>query len=331
MCASPAFVVGLVRLVGVGTALGSVGMWRERAGLLTGAISDMARDRLVPVRDVPTRLTILTFHRIESLDELVEDLGRLRQVSTPVSLDQVLAANAGGDPLPKNAILVTLDDGHHSVVDGGPIFAELAVPAVCFIVSSLIDSSTPFWWDEVAGLTDRGARSEACPQLAGLDLVNYLKQQPDEQRRAVLAELRTQVNVPIEARLMTSTEVRQLVGFGIDMGGHSVTHPLLTQCTDEVLRQEVTDCRAELTALLGTTPRSFAYPGGQVNDRVEAATRDAGWEVAFAWDHAMSPFPFPNPHRISRVKAGMGSGRSRLALLATGRHPSLPPLGGPVR
>ena len=301
-------------------------MWSERAGILTGAISDMVRDRLVPVRDVPDRLTILTFHRVESLDELVEDLGRLCQVSTPVSLDQVLAANAGGDPLPKNAVLVTLDDGHHSVIDGGPIFAELGVPAVCFVVSSLIDSCTPFWWDEVVALTERSARSEVRPDLAGLDLVNHLKQQPDTVRRDVLAELRTQVNVPIEARQMTTAEMRQLVSYGIDMGGHSVTHPLLTRCANDVLRQEVTDCRAELTALLGTTPRSFAYPGGQVDDRVEAATKAAGWEVAFAWDHAMSRFPFPHPHRISRVKSGMGSGRSRLALLATGRHPSLPPL-----
>ena len=72
-------------------------------------------------------------------------------------------------------------------------------------------------------------------------------------------------------------------------------------------------------------PRSFAYPGGAVDDRAVAATVAAGWEAAFTWDHQVSPFPFPDRHRIARVKANLGSGRSRLALLATGRHASLRP------
>ncbi len=287
------------------------------------AATDVVHDRLVPVRDQPTKLPILTFHQVDVAEDAVADLRRLIEVANPVSLDRVLEANAGGDPLPKNAVLVTIDDGHHTVLEVAPAFAELGVPAICFVVTSVIDTCTPFWWNEVVELADRGARSSATPDLSGMDLVNRLKRVPDQERRAVLAELRTQVGTPVEMRQMTSAELRWLVNLGIDIGGHSVSHPLLNRCTDAVLAHEVTACRTQLTEILGATPRSFAYPGGGLDDRVVAATKAAGWEVAFSWDHAVSAFPFTDLHRISRVKAGLGSGRSRLALLATGRHRSL--------
>lgn len=287
------------------------------------AAKELIDYRVRPSLSDPSHLVVLTFHRIASRDVAVAELQRLRQVATPVSLDAVLDANAGGEPLPRGAVLVTIDDGHPSVVHAAGVFAELAVPAVCFVVSDLIDTNTPFWWDEVVALTAQGATAEGCEGRGGMDLVNDLKRVPDARRRAVLAELRTQAKAPVEVEQITHGDLGVLQDAGIAIGGHSASHPILTRCDDEVLAHEVRSCRERLTQLLGSAPRSFAYPGGGVDDRVVAATELAGWEVAFAWDHRVSDFPFPNLHQISRVKANLGSGRSRMALMATGRHHSL--------
>lgn len=298
-------------------------MRASRLGDLWSGGADLLADRLRGTRPDPSRLVVLTFHRVHSLDAAAAELRRLREVAVPVSLQRVLAANAGDDELPPEAVLVTLDDGHPSVVDAAPVFASLGVPAVCFVVSDLIDTHTPFWWDEIIALTARGASAPGFDGRAGMDLVNDLKRVPDARRREVLLDLRAQVSSPVEVRQLTSDDLRSLEDAGITVGGHSATHPILTQCDDETLEREVGSCRDRLEQLLGSPPRSFAYPGGGVDGRVVDATRRAGWEVAFSWDHRVSPFPFPDLHRISRVKANLGSGRSRLSLLATGRHSSL--------
>lgn len=294
-----------------------------QAGALWRAASDVVVDRLRPIHRDPNHIVVLTFHRVDSLDAAASELKRLRKVAVPVSLDRVLAANAGEEELPPGAVLVTLDDGHYSVVDAAPLFAELEVPAVCFVVSDVVDTTTPFWWDEIMALTDRGAIASGSPDRIGMDLVNDLKRVSDDHRRAVLSELRSQLAAPIEVRQLTQGDLHVMQAAGITVGGHTASHPILPSCDDARLDHELTSCRARLTELLGRVPRSFAYPGGGVDDRVAEATRRAGWEAAFSWSHEVSPFPFPDLHRISRVKANLGSGRTRLSLLATGRHRSL--------
>jgi peptidoglycan/xylan/chitin deacetylase (PgdA/CDA1 family) len=221
-------------------------------------------------------------------------------------------------------VLVTFDDGHHSVADSAPVLAEAGVPALCFVVSHLVGTDTPFWWDEVVALGERGARWPGAGPDAGMDLVNHLKTRPDAERRAVLDDLRSQVDEPVVARQLTADDLRAMEAAGVAIGGHSATHPILTRCDDDVLRDEVGGCRTRLAELLGRPPAAFAYPSGGEDDRVVAAVAEAGWELAFAWDHRVTHLPFADPLRISRVRSNVGSGRARLALLALRRHRSLP-------
>ncbi|MGW3953862.1 polysaccharide deacetylase family protein [Streptomyces sp. NPDC004752] len=77
-------------------------------------------------------------------------------------------------------------------------------------------------------------------------------------------------------------QVRELAGAGVEIGGHSHTHPQLDQLDDATLRSELTRCTRIVTDELGAVPTSFAYPYGYSSRRVRRAVRAAGFAQALA-------------------------------------------------
>jgi peptidoglycan/xylan/chitin deacetylase (PgdA/CDA1 family)/glycosyltransferase involved in cell wall biosynthesis len=80
-------------------------------------------------------------------------------------------------------------------------------------------------------------------------------------------------------RLLTLTAAKALVG-RFDFGAHTRTHPRLTELTPVELEEEVAGSRADLEAELGIPVLLFAYPFGDRNPEVEAATASAGFLAA---------------------------------------------------
>jgi peptidoglycan/xylan/chitin deacetylase (PgdA/CDA1 family) len=85
-------------------------------------------------------------------------------------------------------------------------------------------------------------------------------------------------------KLLTLEQIREMQNCGVEFGSHSATHPLLTQLSDNQLRCEVNDSRRKLEDLLGVEVVCFAYPYGDVDDRVRGAVAEAGYRVAFTAD-----------------------------------------------
>jgi peptidoglycan/xylan/chitin deacetylase (PgdA/CDA1 family) len=79
---------------------------------------------------------------------------------------------------------------------------------------------------------------------------------------------------------MTAGQLRTLLEEGMTIGAHSRSHADLTKLSDEELRAETEGCRQDLEAVLGTSVRFFAYPGGAFDRRVVEATRKAGFQAA---------------------------------------------------
>ena len=69
---------------------------------------------------------------------------------------------------------------------------------------------------------------------------------------------------------------------GWEIGSHSRTHRRLTGLADAELRDELEGSRRDVERRLGTACRALAYPHGDVDRRVIAAARDAGYSLAFA-------------------------------------------------
>jgi peptidoglycan/xylan/chitin deacetylase (PgdA/CDA1 family) len=81
---------------------------------------------------------------------------------------------------------------------------------------------------------------------------------------------------PHELATMTWDELADL-----DVGSHGVTHAHLTRLSDDELRREVEDSKAEIEDQLGRPCVEFAYPYGEHDERVRAAVRRAGYERAY--------------------------------------------------
>ena len=74
----------------------------------------------------------------------------------------------------------------------------------------------------------------------------------------------------------------------VEIGGHTHTHPQLDIVGPARAREEITRCRTQLEDVLGTAPRSFAYPHGYSTAAVRAIVREAGFDAACAVRNAFS-------------------------------------------
>lgn len=84
----------------------------------------------------------------------------------------------------------------------------------------------------------------------------------------------------VRKSLMNDAQVQAWHAAGMEVGAHSRTHPRLTGCTDAELQDEITGSKADLEALIGEPVTQFCYPYGDLDERVVAATRQAGYDAA---------------------------------------------------
>jgi peptidoglycan/xylan/chitin deacetylase (PgdA/CDA1 family) len=80
--------------------------------------------------------------------------------------------------------------------------------------------------------------------------------------------------------VLTADEVRRLHAAGVEIGGHTVTHPDLTTLPYEQARRELADARAALEELIDAPVTSAAYPFGRATDETVRACAAAGFEAA---------------------------------------------------
>ena len=85
-----------------------------------------------------------------------------------------------------------------------------------------------------------------------------------------------------EVPLMTADQVQEMAAYGIEMGGHTCTHIDFTKTAPAVARAEVVDNYADLRALLGQPPVSFAYPFGAATDLAQTLVQEAGFQYGIA-------------------------------------------------
>ena len=66
--------------------------------------------------------------------------------------------------------------------------------------------------------------------------------------------------------MLTSAELKALHGHGMEIGGHTVSHPILAKLDDQAAMDEINTNKTSLEQLLNTTIRYFAYPNGKLGE-----------------------------------------------------------------
>lgn len=254
----------------------------------------------------------------------------MRKHFVPVKASQVLDPSC--EPL---RFAVTLDDGYQDNFRvAAPILRRLGVPATFFVVSDYVDSDRLFWWEQLAEMI----RATRVPQLdvratlsdlVGVDrLPPSLPLQTNATRELAyeclsaamradahealprhLAHLSAALGVqaPEEGRdygLMSWTQLRELVGQGFEIGGHTATHSNVVGLDQEMLTAEVVSSIATIERHLGVPVLTFAYPYGhfeRFDNPVSKALDRVGCRVAFTnikgvVDSQCNAFELPRSH-----------------------------------
>lgn len=108
------------------------------------------------------------------------------------------------------------------------------------------------------------------------------------------------VKLGVRKPMMDASQLRAWQAGGMEVGAHTRTHPRLKQCDDARLHDETAGCKAALEDLVGAPVTQFCYPYGDHDERVVAATREAGF-VAATTTHRGRAWPGMDPFGLPRV------------------------------
>src|SRR5439155_19476270 len=291
----------------------------------------LARSSLQPLfrRRTSRRLAALAYHGVDAPEQFARQLDYLVDNANVVSLDDAIDGLLGRRPLPRDAVLITFDDGLRSVLEKGlPLLQERRLPSAAFVVAGVLDTDEPLWFTEVEQLVAAGARATQVADGSPRDAVRQLKRVADGERRAAIAALRASAATAPRMPQLRSAELRRMESSGMAVGSHSLTHACLDRCDEATIRSEVEEAHRILKDALGHPPRAFAYPNGDHDDRVVGCVAETGYDVALLFDHRITRVPAREPHRVSRVRANSTTSLDRLRIIVSGLHPALHALRG---
>lgn len=181
---------------------------------------------------------------------------------------------------PSNSVVVTFDDGYRDNHDRAmPILRSHGLPATFFVASGYLEGSM-MWNDvlieslrsaigQVLDLSDydvgsRKLASESDAVELSKLLIKKVKKWQQGDRADFVSALAERVAFKPAGRLMMDeAEVRSLHKAGMEIGAHTVTHPILSTLSREASRQEISTSKAALEGIIGHPVSSFAYPNGQ--------------------------------------------------------------------
>ncbi len=259
------------------------------------------------------KVLILTYHRFSAHEEphktsaqaFAEHLEYLTQHYRILPLSEIADCLATGRTLPLATAAITVDDGYRDFYEVAfPLLLKQRVPATLYVVTDFVDRKTWLWTDKLRFLTARTPASEVVAVLKGrtlrfaltdhlsrwraADKINsILKSLPSDQKEDTIKRLATTLDVlvpplpPHEFGALNWAQVREMDAEGIEIGSHTVTHPILPNVTnDEALRAELSASKTRLEGMLGREVPLFCYPNGRNDARVQRATALAGYRCA---------------------------------------------------
>jgi peptidoglycan/xylan/chitin deacetylase (PgdA/CDA1 family) len=252
-----------------------------------------------------------------------------------------------GKQLPPRAVLVTCDDGLvNTVTDMLPVLQSESVPCLFFVTgASCRDKPGMLWYEELYHLM------RAKP-LDGLSLQLPSEEDTDPAegfqarwwstvRRASRLSARARADwmglvrsrcdpTPVVRsekrwRLVNIAELRALAEAGMTIGAHTLSHPVLSLCSEQEARHEIRESKNDIERVLGRPVWAFAYPFGNpstMGEREVGLAREAGFACAFLNVEHWRSGP-ANPFALSRIHVAVDTTLPEFAAHLSGLHARL--------
>lgn len=268
------------------------------------------------------RLQIFIFHRVHahadplypsevSADEFDRICRWMASWFQVMALDEAVQA-LGKGVLPDGAACITFDDGYADNHDVAlPILRRHGLCATFFIATDYLDGGR--MWNDTVVEALRGATVDTidvsdlglgslhelpCASMQGrrdsvrqaLSALKYLE--PAHRQEMALELARRACSRLPDHLMLTSAQVRGLHAFGMQIGAHTASHPILARVDAQDSFREMQDSRDRLMQLVGQPVNLFAYPNGipgtDFLPRDVELARRAGFKAAVttAWGSA---------------------------------------------
>lgn len=191
-----------------------------------------------------------------------------------ISLSQLLAQLRSGRSFDSNTVALTIDDGRHNCYEHlFPLLRQFRMPATFFVVSDFVRGNGWIWTDKILWLAERRKRPEFLSRQridAYFAMLNRLRPEVRDAHIEALA-LTMSARIPFNPRPRyapcTWDQLREMADSGlVEVGSHTVTHPILSSLTDEESWQELSTSRDHLEQGLGGKVTSFCFPNGKPGD-----------------------------------------------------------------
>ncbi len=238
------------------------------------------------------RLTILAYHRVlPRPDPLRADDCDAESFAWQM---QLLAAHFNvlslteaierlrQDRLPPRAVCVTFDDGYlDNVENATPVLLEQHIRATFFVSTGFLEGGC-MWNDTVIEAVRQAPGPVLDLSACGLDVRPVVSE--DDRRhtvQAVLSAIKYLNPVDRAERverilaaagakrprdlMMRPEHIQRLARSGMEIGAHTVSHPILARLDRAAARAEIADGKEKLEGIIGSPVRLFAYPNGVPN------------------------------------------------------------------
>jgi peptidoglycan/xylan/chitin deacetylase (PgdA/CDA1 family) len=283
----------------------------QPSGGLPARLARLAGDLIAARGARRGRLCIVNYHRIlETADPLLgaePDMATFRwqmkllaDCFNVMPLHEALTA-LNEHRIPPRAVCITFDDGYRSTHDLAlPVLREFNLAATVFVTSGYVGEGS-MWNDRILesvrkidstsldlredghGIFPIGSLNER--KEAVLALTEKAKYLPPPKRQALIDRLDQMAGIYQPDPMLTEEMIRTLSAHQVEIGAHTVSHPILTSLVDAKARQEITESKHQLERIIGKPVRYFAYPNGKkgvdFDERHVAMAQDAGFSAAF--------------------------------------------------
>nr|WP_229520728.1 MULTISPECIES: polysaccharide deacetylase family protein [unclassified Massilia] len=272
-----------------------------------------AGNALAPAEAGKRRLCIVNYHRIlhkpdplldsePTVDTFRWQMDLLASCFNVLPLGEAIT-RLGNGSLPPRAVAITFDDGYRTVHELAlPILRERGLPATVFVTSGHIEDESSMWNDVILEAVRRSHDSAIDLRDIGMDvypladtaqckasaaaMTERCKYLTPEARDTMLRRLQQLAREDLTQHLMlTADMIRELMQYRIEIGGHTVTHPILARLDDDRAFREIADGKHHLERVTGRPVELFAYPNGKqgvdFDQRHVEMVKSAGYRAAF--------------------------------------------------
>lgn len=266
------------------------------------------------------KVPILMYHRFSrsdnlnatSAETLTSHLEYLTKKYQIIPLSDLVSKVQNEESIAPNTAVLTIDDGYHDTFEVAfPILKKFNVPATLFVVTDFLDGKIWIWTDKAryalfktklneftlevgeksfqVKLTDKDSRLNFATKInSELKKLSTIERDKKILELAEISKVDIPGLPPKEFSPISWDEALQLDKNGVSIESHTISHPILTNISDENLANELSNSKLVLEEKLQRAVNIFCYPNGNVSAREQEAVSKAKYHCAVTTEIRLS-------------------------------------------